>query len=299
MHAGAQRPALVRAPRHEGEPCPVPLGDREGDVGGERVLREAFAGHDDGVGPGVARAPRSTRASNEPSGASPSWIRSKHVRLVLGPAEQVLGDVVQSRAAWVDDEDLRSAPSGLADPQVQDRNLLLGVEAREHDHLRALDVPVASSPARSRPSAPRRVHRGTSRRWSRSLVPKRRPRELRQRVRVLVEQPATGEERDPAARAPTRRSGRTPRRTRPARARGRGSAASSRARAGRDAGRRSAPCRTIHASFTSRLSRARIAHHLARGAGRPGRCTRRCSAGTRSRRWTGRTGGRRTGTASR
>ena len=127
MQPGAERAPVVRAPRHEGEPRAEPLRDRERDVCGERVLGEPLPGDHDGVRAGLAQ--RGGDAPLEGLGPVVAVVDPlEHVRLVLGPAELVLGDV-GSRVVrgWIT-KTFAPPAGGLADPEVQDRQLLLGVE---------------------------------------------------------------------------------------------------------------------------------------------------------------------------
>jgi hypothetical protein len=96
---------------------------------------------------------------------------------------------------------------------VQDRNLLLGVQAGDHEHLRALDVPVG-----------RRQRRGGRRLFRVPAVERapvihvvraeRHARQLRQRVRVLVRAASAGEN---ATQAPVDHRDRSTTSPRPAR----------------------------------------------------------------------------------
>ena len=167
---GAQGPAVAGATRHERHATAVLLGDGQRDVGGQRVLRQAFADQDHRVAAGLAQR-----------GADPALERVRrsvpvvdplqHVRLVLGEAERVFGDVPQTRPARMDHEDGGALARGLADPQVQDRHLLLGVQPRDEDHLRALDVPVGRPERRALAASSSACPPWQVRRWSRSLVP--------------------------------------------------------------------------------------------------------------------------------
>ena len=141
MDAGAERAAVARPAWDEREPGAEPLCHRQGDVGREGMLGEAVSGQDDAVRPRVRERRRGTRLERS-LGAVAVVDPLEHVGLVLGQAEAVLGDVPEPGPPWVDDEDLRAASRGLADPQVQDRDLLLGVEADHEDRLRALEVGV-------------------------------------------------------------------------------------------------------------------------------------------------------------
>ena len=81
----------------------------------------------------------------------------------------------QPRLARVHDDDPGATTGRLAQPQVQDRDLLLGVQADHDDHGRALEVAIGDGARRGRsPSAPPRRSTATgwaTRRWSRSFVP--------------------------------------------------------------------------------------------------------------------------------
>ena len=121
------------------------------------------------------------------------------------PGRQVLGDVVQPRPTRMHDEDLRSPCCGLADPQMQDRYLLLRIEARQQDHGRVLDVGIRH---RSRAIGDGRrgddlgqpaVERAA---MIQVVRPDHRAGELRQRVVVLVHQTTAGEERHTPGPAP-------------------------------------------------------------------------------------------------
>ena len=89
-----------------------------------------------------------------------------------GGAEHVVRDVPQPGAPGMHHEHPRPGPGRLADPKVQDRKLLFGVDPDEHDDLGPLDVavrdrhpaglPASTSSGTSPPPTP----------WSRSLVTK-------------------------------------------------------------------------------------------------------------------------------
>ena len=101
----------------------------------------------------------------------------------------------------MDDEDPRPAAGGLADPQVQERDLLLRVQSHDDDRLRALDVHVGRTHRRRgrdqlrRPSMERAP-------MIEVVRPEGHPCELREGVRVFVEQAPAGEERHPATGRP-------------------------------------------------------------------------------------------------
>ena len=125
----------------------------------------------------------------------------QHVRLVFGEAERVIGDVPQARPARVDHEHGGAPARGLADPQVQDRHLLLGVQPRDEDHLRALHVAVGRVERRRR-GQQLRVAAVERPAVVQVVGPERHPRELGERVRVLVREAAPREERDAAVARP-------------------------------------------------------------------------------------------------
>src|SRR5207248_7886270 len=114
-----------------------------------------------------------------------------------------LGDVPQSRAARMDDEDPRAAPGRLAYPQVQDGQLLLGVQSDHEDRLRPFDILVAHGHARRLLLLD--LH-GNVRRTRATVVEVvrsvRHAGQLRQRVRVLVAEATAGQARHALALRP-------------------------------------------------------------------------------------------------
>ena len=138
MHAGLQGPAVVRAAGDVREPRPGPGGERPCGVHRARPVRQARSRDDQ---TGVARL-------GERTGEAGAVLEGRD--LAAGRDEDVLGDVEQARAPRVQHHDAGAPLGRLAQPQVQDRHLLLGVEAGDEDHLRALDVPVRHARRRGR-----------------------------------------------------------------------------------------------------------------------------------------------------
>ena len=200
MDPRSKRAAVARPARDEREPSAVLLGDRQRDVGRERMLREPLADQDDGLAPGLAE-----RTGDAPLerilGRLPLVDPLEDVGLVFGEAERVLGDVPQPRPAWMDHEDVGAAARGLADPQVEDRHLLLRVQPRDEDHLRALHVPVARA-ERRRGGEELGVTAVERSPVIEIVGSEHGSRELGERVRVFVEQPSTREERHAATLRP-------------------------------------------------------------------------------------------------
>ena len=226
VDAGAQGPAVVGAARHAAPPRPP-------------YFWATVSATSAASGCSARRSPIRTTASPAglaQRGADPALERVRrgvavvdplqHVRLVLGEAERVFGDVPQARPARVDHEDRRprcarpcgSAGAGSAPPARRPAPRR-GSPSRARRRRR-------SSRAATRRRAARRDRRGSVRRWSRSLVPNTA------RASLESAYASSSGSRPPVRNATRAVAGplgdrwRRPRRTTRARARDRGSAAS-------------------------------------------------------------------------
>jgi hypothetical protein len=152
MHAGLQGPAVVRAAGDVREPSPGPGGERPCGVHRARPVRQARSRDDQA---GVARL-------GERTGEAGAVLEGRE--LTTGRDEDVLGHIEQAGAPRMQHHDAGPPLCGPSQPQVQDRHLLLGVEAGDEDHLRALDVPVRHARRRGPRPRTRRRRRRSSRR---------------------------------------------------------------------------------------------------------------------------------------
>ncbi len=150
VHARQERATVVGPPGHVCEPRTRLGRERTGVRNAERVVGQSRTGDHEA---GIARLAKRVdhRLDLRPMTA---LFRLQQPRLVAGPAQDVLRDVVQPRPPRVQDEDLRPSPRGLAQPQVQDRDLLLRVQPRDQDDRGALDVVIGDRIGASGPTNP-------------------------------------------------------------------------------------------------------------------------------------------------
>jgi hypothetical protein len=144
-----ERPAVVRAAGHVGEPRAGVDGERPRPIDRLGVIGEPRPRHDE---PGISRLPQRGRDGLDLR-TVPTLLLLQEPRFVARTAEDVLGDVPEPRVPRMQDDDPRARGGGLPQPEVQDRHLLLGIETRDEDHLRFLDVPIRDGHPASRDRA--------------------------------------------------------------------------------------------------------------------------------------------------
>ncbi len=195
MHARDERPSIVGAARDVREPRSGHAGELGDAPRLVPTVGQPGTGEHHAVGSRGAERLVDVRAPPEDD-----------VLLLAGAAQDVLRDVPEAGASRMQDVDLRPAPGGLAQAQVQDRHLLLRVQPGDQDDLRALDVVVRD----------RLLTRGAGRHHllhepgGATVAPmvqvvraEDRPRELGHGVVVLVHQAPAGQERDALAGTPS------------------------------------------------------------------------------------------------
>src|SRR5205823_5477629 len=106
-------------------------------------------------------------------------------------------------------DDAGALPSRLPDAQMQDGNLLFGIQPDDDDELRALDVAVRDGHPTGRLGPFGREGRRVAGERTGVDVVRSKPGagEFRERVRVLVGEPPAGEHRSPTAPTPGRDGG--------------------------------------------------------------------------------------------
>ena len=211
MNPRSQGAAVAGPPRNEREPSADRCGQLYGLGHSALALREARAGQDQGP---IARLPHGPAGGfhlvaldrcGPLASESPTGLRQllQERSLFARPAQQVFGHVPQPCAARMDHEHLRAGACGLPDPQVEDGDLLLRVEAHHHDGPGPLDVAVRHGGA----GGVGRLHLLGNVAAAVSPVievirVKAQPGQLRERVVVLVHQPSAREESHPPGARP-------------------------------------------------------------------------------------------------
>ena len=249
---------------------------------------------------GLAQRARPTRPSNSARGCVAAVDPGQHVRLVAGPAEQVLGDVVQPGRP----RDGPRRPSRPVRTALRIRRCRIGTSCSASSPTRrmtfgALDVAVGRPAMRP----PRRASSlGASAVRAPAMVdvvrPERRPRQLGERVRVLVGQATAGQERDARPARPLGDRLEAPRRTTRARARGRGAEGVVTPRRAVGVAEREPALVAEPRVVDVEVVAGECANDLASSQVDPDVAPARCSGGRRCPRSTGRTVAPRTGTAS-
>ena len=192
VHARPQRAVIARTARDPRESGAVRPRRGDGAVRGPLLLSESGAGKDEPALPrGRERCAGARRIAARRD-------RGERLDLAAGTHEHVLGDVMQPRSARGHDHDPCATGRRLAQAQVQDRHLLLGIEPDDHDRGGSLDLAIRHALGTGRGQ-----HLGRAAVRCATVVqvvgPQHRARELRQRVRVLVEQAPAREHADTRA----------------------------------------------------------------------------------------------------
>ena len=138
MDPGRERAAVVRAAGDVREPRPGVGGECSRPVHAQGVIGEPRPRDHE---PRVAHLAERARDVVE-LGPVPALLLLQEPRLVAGTAQDVLGDVPEAGPAGVQHDDPSAGGRRLPESQMQDRNLLLGVQTRDEDHLRPFHVAI-------------------------------------------------------------------------------------------------------------------------------------------------------------
>ena len=199
MDPGHERAAIVRAAGDVGEPRPGVRRQRGRHLDPLGLIGEPRPRDHE---PRVARLTQGGRDLGDLRPGAALLVHQEQ-RLVAGTAQDVLGDVPEAGPAGVQHDDPRAGGRRLPQSEVQDGNLLLGVQARDEDHLRSLHVAIRHAhPAGSDLSLD-----GAGSVVAPVVEVVRAEHcsgELRERVVVLVHQPAAGQHADARAVHPAR-----------------------------------------------------------------------------------------------
>ena len=199
MDPGDERAAVVRAARHVGESRPGVRRQRFRHLHRFGLIGEPRSRDHE------ARVARLAECARDPVDLGPvaTFFLPEEHDLIAGTAHDVLGDVPEAGPAGMQHGDPRAGRRRLPESEMQDRNLLLGVQTRDEDHLRPFHVAIRHAhPAGSD---------STLQAAGSVVAPvvevvraEHRSGELRERVVVLVHQPAAGQHADARAVHPAR-----------------------------------------------------------------------------------------------
>ena len=200
MQTGPEGAAIVRPAAQQHEPRILPARQCRHGRDGTRGLKDARSGQDHRAGSSVVQRCPQVCKSGAVFSAPEAF---GQLGLTACSRQEMGGHVPQPRSTGMDDENLRAPARGLADAQMQDGQLVLGIEPHHDDHLGPFDIAVIDGrPPGHRCLSRNRIRTASGRAVVDVVRAEHGPGQLRERECVLVGEAPPGQDRDPPVATP-------------------------------------------------------------------------------------------------